>query len=985
MDQNPVLETAEEVLPEAVSPVPEKKKKKAWLWLLLSFLIPFVLMMAAFSLCNVYPFGVFTGDAEHPLGNEQMLNFDLWHQYYPFLQIFQQKLQEGGSMLYSWISGLGTNFVSMIAYYIASPLNLLTLLLPAEVLREALTFGVLIKIGLAGLFFHIFAKKTFGKDGVQTLLFSCLYALCNFATGYYWNVMWLDTFCIFPLVMLGTHELFKSSRFRLYTLTVALSLIMNYYVGYMVCIFVAVSFFAYCFLYKVDLKTFGKKLSLFALFSLLACALSAFITVPAFLGLQSAHGSTGSFPSEFSLYRGFEDLFATLFAFHDPTAIDGLPNIACGLVCVVLLFFYFWNVRISLTEKLTSLAVVVFLLLSLNVNVLDYVWHGFHFPNQVPHRFGFIVSFCLIVLAMRTLSKLDKMDKWDVFGSAVFGILFLAAGAIAVFRSDSPLFTDNLLDGKIILVLNLVLGTFYFLLLALRQKEYVKPEGFAILLCFVMVLELLPATVLGVKAVETTSRSGYTYNHENVHGLIQYAESLNEDPNDFYRMDFTNGWSCNDPALYGYHGVSQFSSAANAGVTTFLHALGLPADEASNRYAYSQNTPITNAFLNLKYLIHKEAVLRDQNYLDKLTAHGGVALYENLAHLPLGFMTEPGLLDLQLDAIAVFQTQNDLFRLATGLNADVIQTLEITYGEDSKGVTLRPVNEEDGGYTANYNYRYDTVEGSQEIDLVIEAVATADGPLYGYVTVPGAENVQLYIGGGLERSVDLEDARVNQHAVYLGEVRKGQEVKLVAKIDSIYINGYCNLQLAVMDKTLFEDGLNRLKDETLTLTHFSDTAVKGVVSTLKGGLLYTSIPYESGWSATVNGEKLETVRVAGAMVGVILPAGQHVVEFSYSPQGFLPGVLISLAALVIFVALCILLRKRPLLYAPVTLPTVPEKPPVEEASSEEQGENDAAEERSEADEETSDSEKKEAAEEDNEEKLPADGAPLSQETEKKED
>ncbi len=933
MDQSPVFETGADTLPEAGAPVPKKKSLKPWLVPLLSFFIPFLLMTAAFALCNVYPFGIFSDDAQHPLGNEQMLNFDLWHQYYPFLQIFQQKLQEGGSMLYSWISGLGTNFISMIAYYIASPLNLLTLLLPSEILREALTFGVLIKVGLAGLFFGIFAKKTFGKSDAVTLLFSCLYALCNYATGYYWNVMWLDTFCIFPLVMLGTHELFKNSKFKLYTLTVALSLVMNYYVGYMVCVFVAVSFVAYCFLYRVDLKTFGKKLSLFALFSLLACMLSAFLTVPAFLGLQSAHGTTGSFPTQLSLHRGFEDLFATLFSFHDPTAIDGLPNIACGLICVVLLFFFFWNTKISLTEKLTSLAVVVFLLLSLNVNVLDYIWHGFHFPNQVPYRFGFIFSFCLIALALRTLSKLDHMDQWDVFGSAVFGVLFFVGAGIAVFRSDSPLFFDGLLDAKIVLALNLLLGVFYFLLLALRQKKYVKPEGFSILLCFVMILELLPAAVLGVKAVDTTSRSGYTYNHENTQEIIQYTEKLHGDSADFYRMEFTNGWSCNDPALYGYHGVSQFSSAANAGVTSFLHALGLPADEASNRYAYAQNTPITNAFLNLKYLMHKETVLKDDNYLNKLTVHGGITLYENQAYLPLGFMTQSEILDLEPNAVAVFETQNDLFRLATGLQTHVIPSLEMAPGE-LKGITLRPVNEEDGGYTDNYNYRYDTIEGSQELDLVMEGTSQTTGSLYGYITVPGAETVQIYLDDTQVRTVDLKDSRVEQCAVYLGEAARGQKVKIVSKIDSIYINGYCNIQLAVLDKAVFEDGINRLKDEPLVLTRFSDTQVTGEISALADGVLYTSIPYEAGWSVKVDGQRAQTVSVGGAMVGVAIPAGRHTVEFSYTPQGFVLGTAISVIALLIFVALCILLQKRPLLYAPVTLPPVPQRKPASQETAE---------------------------------------------------
>ena len=92
--------------------------------LLWCFLLPFLLFGAGFVIQGIYPFG-----------NAQILVTDLWHQYYPFLRLLQEKLQTGGSMLYTWRSGLGTNFLSLASYYTASPLNLLTMFLPAAWLR----------------------------------------------------------------------------------------------------------------------------------------------------------------------------------------------------------------------------------------------------------------------------------------------------------------------------------------------------------------------------------------------------------------------------------------------------------------------------------------------------------------------------------------------------------------------------------------------------------------------------------------------------------------------------------------------------------------------------------------------------------------------------------------------------------------------------------------------------------------------------------
>ncbi|MBO5247844.1 MAG: YfhO family protein, partial [Clostridia bacterium] len=113
---------------------PLKKQRGTSLWLFLAFLIPMVGMWAGFAACGV-----------HPFGNMQMLYSDLREQYYPFLQEFHTRLQNGESILWSWNGGLGTDFGSLIAYYVASPLNLLTVFFPAKMLRDVMTLLLTVK------------------------------------------------------------------------------------------------------------------------------------------------------------------------------------------------------------------------------------------------------------------------------------------------------------------------------------------------------------------------------------------------------------------------------------------------------------------------------------------------------------------------------------------------------------------------------------------------------------------------------------------------------------------------------------------------------------------------------------------------------------------------------------------------------------------------------------------------------------------------
>lgn len=86
---------------------------------ILSFIIPFLILIAAYIAMGVFPFG-----------DRQVQIIDSYHQYVPFFSEFYRKIWEGDSLFYSWNGGLGMNFWAIVAYYLASPLNILILLFP---------------------------------------------------------------------------------------------------------------------------------------------------------------------------------------------------------------------------------------------------------------------------------------------------------------------------------------------------------------------------------------------------------------------------------------------------------------------------------------------------------------------------------------------------------------------------------------------------------------------------------------------------------------------------------------------------------------------------------------------------------------------------------------------------------------------------------------------------------------------------------------
>ena len=110
---------------------------------------------------------------------------------------------------------------------------------------------------------------------------------------------------------------------------------------------------------------------------------------------------------------------------------------------------------------------------------------------------------------------------------------------------------------------------------------------------------------------------------------------------------------------------------------------------------------------------------------------------------------------------------------------------------------------------------------------------------------------------------------------------------------------------AVLDSAVFHSGLERLQQATLQVTDFQDTRIAGTVEVDDATLLYTSIPYDENWTATVDGTPVEITPVLDAMIGLHLTPGSHTIAFSYQNRGFDLGWKISLGALLIFLAIAI--------------------------------------------------------------------------------
>ena len=901
-------------------------EKRGWLYLLLSFAAPFLAMTLLMLVAGYTPFG-----------NKSMLYSDMWHQYYPFFKNFREALLSGDSLLYTWNIGMGIDYLGLISYYLASPLNLLSVLMPESWMQGY--FGMLmpIKLGFAGLFFAIFLKKTFGKEDLSLPLFGWFYAMCAWALGYQWNVMWLDTFALLPLVVLGTLSLLKERKFILYTVTLFLSIFANYYIGFFTCIFVLLVCICYEVCHCKSLLRLLADFAVMAIFTALAIGMTAILELPALAALQTTQSSVNAFPENFSLnivgyetyteareaweaykvakeagqsvhalrtaaikasfapiMEGMRQVAGNMAGGLEPTFKEGLPNLYCGVGTIFLAFMYLIAGEAKIREKLCCVVLLIFFMLSFLIRQLDYIWHGFHFTNMIPYRFSFLFSFVMLYMAYKAFLVRRKFRLWQMIPAAMLTVcIFLC--------SDS--YSDPVFIAYNAIFLVLYLGVYIFRRVELRMPPREDREAlvdyFAArrsrrawasrILAGVMCLELVINLVnFGVR-FPYTGISNYPKGTTYTASMIRY---MKEDDDLFYRAEVTHSQTLNDSALNGYNGISTFTSSANVNVTNYLKMLGYAAKDTYNRYCFEEGSPVSNLFLNLKYMLERDGQVEENSYFDQVWHYGDVYLLENNAYLPLGFLAESSLGDFEFAAATnSFTFQNRLFTAATGIEEAVWNTAsgkQLTIEEN--GTNL--IGQSSGGYCSYKNdasqttlvFRYDfTDAGFFCVDMNLSARNS--------FTV-WKNGIQLF-----SESISLPQTMA------ISEVVPGDniEIKLTCKANE---SGTITIRGGLLKDEVFRQGCDILAASTLELTEFSNTSITGTIDCNRSGLLYTSVPQNGeNWSVTVDGEEAEIVLVGGAMIGIALTEGHHEIQLTYTNSAYKLGLVVSLVCLVIFLGI----------------------------------------------------------------------------------
>ncbi len=840
-----------------------------------AFLLPVILVVTAMAAEGVYPFG-----------DRQLAVIDMYHQYLPFLSELQYKLQEGGSLFYTWDGAGGSNFWNLLAYYGGSPLNLLLAVFPESLVMEGVIVILLIKIGLSGSFMAVYLRYIHGRGDMVTAAFASMYALCAYVMAYYWCIMWLDAVALLPLCIMGLNRIIDGGRPGLYTVSLALTVFINYYTAIMVCIFIL---FYYPVLYFIKvrrlraariIKTTGKAVG----FSLLAIAMAAVMLLPTYISMQSTYYISADMPDNWLFYNDALEVLNQLLPNAELTYREGLPNLYCGLLTVILLVFYGLSKSISTREKALNSVFLIFMFLSLNINKLDFIWHGFHFPNQLPYRYTFVICFILVAMAHKAFLRIDRVSVrslWIILAAGT-GYYIIAQRLLGRVVDDEDLF----------FYMGMAWLTMYCLVMILYRKGVIHRRVFHFLIVFIIAAELAAGAATSFDKVGTTSRDSYFANSEDVRALAQ------ETREEFVRTEMDDNYLLNNPAFYHYRGISQFSSSLNAEATALMEKIGVEGEPGKNRYNYNLTNPVTNAILNVKYIICRNLPLEDDSFVLKDTS-GHSYLYENIYPLSIGYMTGDEIRTWDTENDNPFTVLEDYVRAATGNRyRDVFREVEMDEPASSnarlslegEGIISPAVQDEDSESVVEL--RYTAVEAGQH---------------YVFIEADNAASIAV------KREDNTKDTEIRNDCgsiVNIGSLEEGETFRIEVKYDEGMM-GSIRCHVCTLDDEAWSEAYEIISSSMMTVDDWGDTYIEGTVEAKEAGVLVTSIPYDEGWSLTVDGEEREIDQlVGGAFISVNLSEGTHEISLSFRPPGIIPGALISLLSTALLAAVCIMWGRK---------------------------------------------------------------------------
>ncbi|SDY13864.1 YfhO family protein [Thermoactinomyces sp. DSM 45892] len=834
--------------------------------------------------------------------------------FYPFLN--QEYGQ--GNFMWSWKYGLGGDIFSEFLYYFStSPFFWLTMPLDLANIHDVYQirmFTSIFKIAIAMIFMYHFLrymKRTQLSSIVGSLIYGgSIYLIFNslrfdfMADG----MVWL------PLLILGFERMIDQKKKGLFVAMVFLVVCSNFYLAFISTVFLYLYAGLKYFLVrdKFQFVDFIKYYLQITLWYVIGVLLSLFALLPAI----GAYLNVDRFYYKLEIPLLFEKSFYKEFFFNLFLVPKKVDFVLVLPIMIFLLTLYGFFIKDKQMRKRMIFATFIFAL-----TMFPITYSFFNGLSSIQYRWTYLFIFVLALIIPYILDHLmlekphRKMKQYFIVISVLLVVMVLLRPRMVVLKPPS---TGYLKQDIIIGALGLLTVGCFFLMHKLPRKVIAVSLVGLLSLNILLTNWILIHDYLGSPRTVKTKQQAFLKVYNQPEDVAMFKELEKEDPA-FFRTMWEGIPEFNSPMVYGYRGFSAYNSLISGTVHKFFK-------KEYNMLQY--NTP--SLYMNLDNRLYIETVLANKYYVvpkdqswepyvntylrkDLSWKPYGYTLmketkkfrvYRNDNALPIGFLYD-SIVDRQtFDQLNYAQKDQLLLNAAVVEKGDRSKVKAPVFQTDQLKVQEHIVNKQD------IKLKDASLEGDVlKTDLIAEltipnpfANKLGETLLEIEIKKKDRDGFRVHVGDKLFKNYG-EDNTYNyprEKIVFNTGFKQPDHftIRISDPADDdadSYILKNVSLQFNSLEP--FQELVKRKKEQSLQNVSFTSNQVKGEINAAKDGILYLSIPYSKGWKATIDGKRVDPIKVNTTFTGLPITKGEHKIELTYFTPYLLEGAGISFATL----------------------------------------------------------------------------------------
>ncbi len=829
-----------------------------------AFLIPFIMMQIFWAICGMYPFG-----------NASILTGDMDIEFVNFYAYFINTLRSNNDWSYMLTKTLGGDFPGLAAFQLHDPLLFLLLMFPGDKIATGIELIFTLQISIAGLSMSVLLNNRY-RVSFMSLLFSTGYAFCSFFFGYLVLTIYFGALCILPLVLYFFLDyLDDRSRFIPFTVSACLFIFINYHMGFMLVIFLVILYISRI----ICDSSVIRRLPEITLSGITILLIDGFFLLRTGLSLLGEKTTQGA---DYGFYRRFpvDQLLTGLLC---GTARNDLrPLIYCGVAAFFFTVLYFISSSDSIRTKIANLFIIAAVAVSMWINAIDAVWHGFNNPEGFYWRYAYYISITVVVLGYKGFIS-AVYDGNEEHGKKVHRHVLISAGLIAAYLAAERLLQNPYLDNIRFLINAGLVIVAAAAALMMRKSPRIRTVC-AVILLAVSFAEMLYNAKTSYFCLNSDNgkfplMSEFKEDYHDINSVISAVKARDDG---FYRIEKDFDRAINDPSMFDYIGLSHDSSCEKDEILDWLVNFGFCKTVYFTYYNGGSTSFVDNLF-GIKYYVSRFDSV--EKPYESMPYEGKYHAYSNPYALPMAFIAPAGLSGEDISDGDTFEKQN---RIAS-------------YWSDKPVLIKADVQTELDGVKETEPGQYERI--NDEGFIVYNITVDRNMPLYFYFYAPQRQNGEVFVNG---ESRDVYFTVNHWNTLCAGTYEPGEELEIRMKVsdDELSITKAC---FYYEDPAALREWSEAAKKLNFSIGDVQKITSSHLVFNTSGSddkTVVLSIPYEDSWTVTCDGKKIEGSRCLDMLMSFDVPAGDHTIEMRYTPKGTWAGLLLTIAGIVLFIGRC---------------------------------------------------------------------------------